>query len=100
MLQNQPLFHLVEIVNKSKVGKTQADVMVFVASFPQQSLDSRSDHSQFLNQIIKLNPGKPLMDQDFILSAAKTSVVAKSYQLWWQPDYRSCAMDQGQALPA
>lgn len=74
--------------------------MVCTASFAQQSLDPRSDHSQFLNQIIKLNPRKPLMDQDFIGSAAKTLVVAKSYQARWQPDYRSCAMDQGEALPA
>lgn len=40
------------------------------------------------------------MDQDFISSAAKTLAVAKSYQLQWQADYRSCAMDQGEALPA
>lgn len=74
--------------------------MVFMASFRQQSLYLRSDHSQFLNQIIKLNPCKPLMDQDFISSAAKTSVVAKSYQLQWQTDYRRCAMDKYEALPA
>lgn len=76
--------HLVQIVNKSHVRQSPADVRLLVASFPQQSLDPRSDHSQFLNQLIKLNPCKPLMDQDFISSAAKTLAVAKSYQLRWQ----------------
>lgn len=40
------------------------------------------------------------MDQDFISSTAKTSVVAKSYQPQWQTDYRRCATDKYEALPA